>query len=476
MGQHVKSNFSKEMVGARRGVRSRTLLSLGVVSATLVLGLSAFIASPSFAAGTTSNAIMVSGAPLGASVGGFYAPTVTATSKDAVVVTLNATSTGCSLNAGRITFTAAGECVLNFNDTGNSTYAPAPEITQSIRVYPANVITYASGTTGASVDGFYAPDATATSGDVVRVSLASTSKGCTLKDAKVTFTEQGTCRLLLNDPGNGAFAAAPEIAQNITVYTANILHTSTAPATGVINGAYQASASASSRDSVVITLDATSVGCQIVVQRVTFTGNGLCIVNFNDPGNGAFAPSKQVQQDIEIGTGGPKLQTPLYVTSLNATYGKTLTLSVGGGSGTSPVVWVTTAGSANCSLHGHALSYSRVGVCQVQATKGPDATYLAGNPAFATIHVNLASSPFANRVSGAVTAGHTDQAIVLGTGFYGVPRVVSNVASTRVTVVSASADRLVLRVLVAKNSPRGMHTFTLTFSHGQRTSVIYSQH
>jgi hypothetical protein len=472
----VKSNSLRKNVVGRLGVATRSFVAVVVASATLALGMSVFVASPSFAAGTTSNAISVSAPPLGASVGGYYAPVATATSKDVVVVALDPTSSGCSVIAGRVTFTAAGECVITFNDVGNATYATAPQISQSIKVYADNVITYASGTTAGGVDGFYSPAATATSGDVVHVNLTSASTGCALTSAKVTFIKQGTCRIVLSDPGNGAYAAAPKIAIAITVYTANIMHPSTAPATAVINGAYQASASASSKDSVVITLDPKSVGCGIVVQRVTFTANGLCIVDFNDAGNGAFPAAKQIQQDIEVGTGGPKIQAAIYVTSLNAIAGKTLILNSGGGSGIGAVAYATTTGSANCSLRAGVLSYSRVGTCSVTVTKAADATYLAANPESATVHVNLASSPFANRVSAAVTAGRTQQTIVLGRSFYGVPRVVSNVASTRVTVVSASGSRLVLRVSVAKNSPRGMHTFTLTFAHGQRTSVIYIQH
>ena len=93
--------------------------------------MSVFVASPSFTAGTTSNAISVSAPQLGASVGGYYAPVATATSKDVVVVALDPTSSGCSVSAGRVTFTAAGECVVTFNDVGNATYATAPQISQS---------------------------------------------------------------------------------------------------------------------------------------------------------------------------------------------------------------------------------------------------------------------------------------------------------------------------------------------------------
>jgi hypothetical protein len=282
--------------------------------------------------------------------------------------------------------------------------------------------------------------------------------------------------VILSDPGNGAFAAAKPVEQKVTIYTANILKTSKAPATGVINGAYQASASASSLDSVVVTLDPTSVGCEIVVQRVTFTGNGFCRIDFNDPGNGAFAPAKQVQQTITIGSGGPVAQATLYITSLNATKGKTLALTTGGGSGSGALAFGTTSGTANCSLHANVLSYSRVGTCAVWVRKSADVTYLSARSATAIVNVNLASSPRAMRVSTVAVAGRTVRATIVGTGFYGKPRIVSSVATTKVVFSSDNGRALVVYVTVPLRSATGVHTLTLTFAHGERTSVLYTQH
>jgi hypothetical protein len=64
---------------------------------------------------------------------------------------------------------------------------------------------------------------------------------------------------------------------------------------------------------------------------------------------------------------------------------------------------------------------------------------------------------------------------ILGTGFYGQPRIMSSVGMTRIGVSSDNGKVLVIVVTVAKNAPRGIHTLTLTFSHGDRTSVLYNQ-
>ena len=64
-----------------------------------------------------------------------YAPSATASSGLAVVISLDAASTGCSLTSGVVTFTAAGVCVINANQTGNENWEPAAQKQQSITVY-----------------------------------------------------------------------------------------------------------------------------------------------------------------------------------------------------------------------------------------------------------------------------------------------------------------------------------------------------
>jgi hypothetical protein len=63
-----------------------------------------------------------------------YAPQATATSGLAVTFSLDAASTGCTLVAGVVNFTAMGQCVINANESGNATWAAAPQVSQSIVV------------------------------------------------------------------------------------------------------------------------------------------------------------------------------------------------------------------------------------------------------------------------------------------------------------------------------------------------------
>jgi hypothetical protein len=69
--------------------------------------------------------------PIGS--GASYTPTATATSGLPVAITLDATSSGCSLSGGVVTFTTAGgTCVLDANQPGNATYNAASQVQQEI--------------------------------------------------------------------------------------------------------------------------------------------------------------------------------------------------------------------------------------------------------------------------------------------------------------------------------------------------------
>ena len=106
-------------------------------------------------------------APASGTIGGTYTPTATASSGLTPVITLDASSTGSTLTAGVVHFTATGTCVIDANQAGNANYNAAPQVKQSIAIgLTPQTITYASTAPAAAVVGgaTYTPTATATSG------------------------------------------------------------------------------------------------------------------------------------------------------------------------------------------------------------------------------------------------------------------------------------------------------------------------
>jgi hypothetical protein len=92
---------------------------------------------------------------------------------------------------------------------------------------------------------------------------------------------------------SGAAESVGEALNTITV-------TSTAPASATDGGAtYNAVASATSGDSVVVTSASTGV-CTVAGTVVSMVGVGNCTLDFNDNGNLNFAPAPQVTQSFTV--------------------------------------------------------------------------------------------------------------------------------------------------------------------------------
>ena len=80
-----------------------------------------------------------SNAPSHAAVGDSYTPTGSASSGLTPVITVDSASSGvCSLASGAVSFTGTGTCVLDLNQAGNSNYAAAPQVQQTITVNAAS--------------------------------------------------------------------------------------------------------------------------------------------------------------------------------------------------------------------------------------------------------------------------------------------------------------------------------------------------
>jgi hypothetical protein len=83
---------------------------------------------------STSPGTVGVGGPAAALGGPGYTPSASATSGLPAAITLDATSTGCTLSSGLVSFTAAGTCALDAAQAGNSSWNPASQTQQTITV------------------------------------------------------------------------------------------------------------------------------------------------------------------------------------------------------------------------------------------------------------------------------------------------------------------------------------------------------
>ena len=140
---------------------------------------------------STSPSFTLKGAPT-------YTPAATATSGLTPAITLDATSTGCSLTNGVVSFSGAGVCIIDANQAGNDDWNAAGQAQQSITVH-ACIDTEALLRYAASVGGDYELCVDAkivlTTGEVgVGTTLSLTGVG----DANAVIDANGTGRVFNN--------------------------------------------------------------------------------------------------------------------------------------------------------------------------------------------------------------------------------------------------------------------------------------
>jgi DNA-binding beta-propeller fold protein YncE len=322
--------------------------------------------------------------PEDGTVGDHYTPTATATSGLAVTITLDSSSSGCSLSGGVVTFTTNGDsCEIDANQGGDGHWTAASQAQQDIPVGPqAQAISFTSpAPTDAAVAGStYTPKASATSGLTVTLSLDSKSSGCSLTDGVVSFTKVGTCRIDGNQAGNGVYEPAAQAQQSFAIGrgTQTLSFTSGAPKTREIGGAaYKPYAKSSAGLGTTISLDASSSGCALASGIVTFTAVGTCVIDANQAGNTEYLPGLEVQQRIPVTANNQTSSftstppSPGYVD--DATYTPTATATSG-----LPVFFTLAPSSKGCRVLSGVVQFTAAGTCVIDARQPGDAQY---NPA-----------------------------------------------------------------------------------------------
>jgi hypothetical protein len=166
----------------------------------------------------------------------------------------------------------------------------------------------------------------------------------------------------------------------------------------------------------------------------TFTTNAEITINGTGFETGITASSANPDYTVLAVASTPTTVTLLVTTDSNATAGTSSTITLtnpDGGSGTFP-------------LNG-----------------GP-------NPNTVT------PTPKATRTVGVVHTGKTSVVKVVGTHFYGQPKITSNDKGTTVRVTGDTGKILTLRVTTKSTTKKGVHTFIIRFANGEQTSVKYN--
>ena len=316
--------------------------SVGTVDITVTtsVGTSDISSADQFTYVLQSQTITVtSTAPSSPTVGDTYTPTATASSGLTVAITIDSTTTGnCSISGGLVTFNAAGSCVIDFNQAGDSNYDAAPQVQQTMSVGQGSQTITITSTAPSSptIGDTYTPTATASSGLMVAITIDSSSSSvCSISGGLVTFNAEGNCVIDANQAGDSNYDAAPQVQQTVeSAWTprrspsppppraarrsADHLH----PHRHRVLGASR-SRSRSTRP---------RAHCSISGGLVTFNAAGNCVSTSTRPATPPTPPHRQVQQTYGVGQGSQTItvtSTAPTSPAVGDTYTPTATASSG---------------------------------------------------------------------------------------------------------------------------------------------------
>jgi hypothetical protein len=335
-------------------------------------------------------------APTTAAVGSTYTPTATATSALSVVFTIDSSSSSvCTISNGVVTFNALGDCVINANQAGNTSYLAAAQVQQTatatvkgtqtalVLVAGQSSFNYNPVTPATTTISTYGGSGTGT----LSYSVASSSvEICSLSGVTVTALRAGTCVIQatkmgdlnyldqvvsitiqvnrINQSGFVVSAADPTLDYQVGPAATTTLSTSGGSGTGTV--------------SYLVQVGSNTI-CSISGDTVSVLSAGDCVIVATKAADDNY----EVAADIITIVVNKIAQVSLKVEAQDATLthlsspAATTTLSTIGGSGTGAISYLVAAESATvCSVSGNTVTALTPGVCVLNATKASDINYL----------------------------------------------------------------------------------------------------
>jgi hypothetical protein len=282
-----------------------------------------------------------------------------------------------SVSGSTLTIAGAGTVAVAANQAGNSTYAPAPQVTQSVVVNQAaqtiafsplaSPVTYPVGPITLSATG-------GASGNPVVFSVLSGPGSVT--GSTLTITGTGTVAVAANQAGNANYGAAPQVTQSVVVNQVSLLPQTialTAPPSPVTYGVAPimlVATGGGSGNPVVFSV--LSGPGSVSGGTLTITGAGTVSVAANQAGNSTYAPAPQVTQSVQVNQAA---QTITFTPPASPViFGvSSIALSATGGASGNPVIFSVISGPG--SISGSTLTITGAGTVVAAANQAGNANY-----------------------------------------------------------------------------------------------------
>ena len=132
-------------------------------------------------------------------------------------ISYSVSGTGCSISAGVLSRTAAGDCSVTVTKATDINYeaASSPATTVTF-AQAANTVTFVSLADRLWSASTFTVSPTATSGDTPTIA-STTTNVCTVASLTVTMVSSGTCSLTASEDGNGNYLAATNVVRTFEI-------------------------------------------------------------------------------------------------------------------------------------------------------------------------------------------------------------------------------------------------------------------
>jgi hypothetical protein len=248
--------------------------------------------------------------------------TVAATASSGLAVSYSS-SGSCSNSGATYTMTSGtGTCSVIANQTGNSTYAPATQVTKNVSATLATQTI--SFTTNPSASAVYKSSFTvaATASSGLTVSYSS-SGSCSNSGATYTMTNgTGTCSVIASQTGTSNYAAAPIVTKSVTATYAVASLSPTSLSFGTVSSGHSSTAQK-------VTLSNTGT-TPLIISSISFTGTNpgnFVQTNTCPNSSSSLAAGTSCSISVTFNSGGKAVTANLAVTVNTKAGTQTVSLS-----------------------------------------------------------------------------------------------------------------------------------------------------
>jgi streptogramin lyase len=296
---------------------------------------------------------------------------LSATATSGLAVNFSSTTPAiCMVTGNSASMIAPGACTIEASQAGNHQYAAAPNVgrTFGVKLFP-QTITFAA-LPAQNIGATLTLSATASSG--LAVTFSSTTPAiCMVTGNSASMIAPGNCTIEASQPGNGHYAAAPNVSRTFAV---NLLpQTITFAVIPAQNIGATLNLSATASSGLTISFSSlTPAVCTISGNAASLIAPGNCIIRASQAGNGQYAAAANVSRIFAVNL-FPQTITFGAIAAQNI--GTTLNLSATATSGLA--VSFLSATPAVCTVTLNKASLVGLGICNIEASQPGNGKYAA---------------------------------------------------------------------------------------------------